>query len=153
MGLVGAATICISPEQLEFGYLASFLEPAGELLELTCGSKTYLLLNVTECIDALDADHTTYKTTPLADLPLDGVDEETLRILARRPRTKRVVDPVFALDRLGWQLFKVPQTAIREMYYWERSEDDEAEQFRLYCERNGLLGLSFEFIYATESSS
>jgi len=60
--------------------------------------------------------------------------------------------PAFRLDRLGWQLFKVPETAVTNIYYCEHSGMAE-EPFRLFCEREGLKGLIFTAIYSTESPS
>jgi hypothetical protein len=59
--------------------------------------------------------------------------------------------PAFRLARLGSQLFKVPETAITKIYYWERSEDGEEEQFRRFCERNSLNGPTFTPLYSVES--
>jgi len=105
-----------------------FLSGAGELLPLASEEQSFALLNITACYDALDKEATEWDYYPDGDVA-------------------DVIRPQFSTDRLGWQLFKVPETALTRVYYWEHSEFAE-DQFRLFCDREKLTGLIFEPIYA-----
>jgi hypothetical protein len=138
------ACFAVRPEAFETG-LDLFLQPAGELLPLPYQGRKFKVLNVTECIDALDHEQTTWYDVDHVDD--DGFDHGPREVFKPAPR---VEEPVFRLDRLGWQLFKVPETAVTNIYCWEGSLDGEEEQFRRFCEREGLTGLTFTEIYTTE---
>jgi hypothetical protein len=57
--------------------------------------------------------------------------------------------PRFWQHRLGSQIFKVPETAHVETYYWELNEPAE-EPFRSLVLREGLTGMRFEELYTDE---
>jgi hypothetical protein len=126
LGGVGAA-FAVRPEALEtVEYHLSF---AGELLPLPYQGREFVVANITECIDALDHDATTW------------VHDE-------RGKRHDVRAPVFRLDRLGWSLFKVPETAITRIYCWQ-DDPEAAEQFKSCVEIEGLTGLRFKELYST----
>jgi hypothetical protein len=130
----------VRPEALERTNVEYYLRGAGELLPLPYGDRVFRVLNVTECYDALDKDATRWD-----DLSVDlepELREQVGPVLVVR-------EPVFRTDRLGWQLFKVPEQSTR-IYYWE-AEEDAPEQFRSYVEWNGLTGLLFEPLYTVET--
>jgi hypothetical protein len=110
--------------------LASYLEPAGELLPFSHDGKPFAVLNVTECIAALDEDASEW-------LHYDTGERF------------RVAKPAFRRNRLGYNLFKVPETAFDALYCWEDSAD-RADQFKAYVEREQLTGLVFEEIHQLE---
>ena len=142
----------VRPEAFANGHLELLLGPAGELLPLPHGDRVFRVLNITECIDALDREATVWDRfrVNLDDPDFADLDEFTKEELVADPESVTVDIPRFRLDRLGWQLFKIPETAITKIYYWERSEDGEDEQLRAYCEREGLTGLVFRELYTTE---
>jgi hypothetical protein len=150
---LGGASMVVRPEALRHGHLEIFLAPAGELLPLPYKGRDFRLLNITECIDALDEANTIWDY-PLRDAYIlaEIARDEPDRVLTEEEieSSRHVESPRFRLDRLGWQLFKVPETAITQMYYWERSLDGEDEQLRAYCEREGLTGLVFRELYTTD---
>jgi len=146
---LGGECFAVRPETLGQTSVAIFLQPAGEFLPLPYEGRQFQVLNITECIDALDRERTAwdfYEDLDLSDL--DPLDRKHIEELDTPPAVR---SPVFRLDRLGWQLFKVPETAMTNIYYWERNLDGEEEQFRRYCERHELTGLVFTEIYSTES--
>jgi hypothetical protein len=151
LGAVGKC-FAVRPEALQRTEVSHFLNSAGELLALPYLGREFKVLNITECIDALDHERTTYREDMEFDEEeLDELDDETRRLIEEEPSERQVKTPVFRLDRLGWQLFKVPETAITKIYYWERSEDDPEQQFRPYCQTQGLTGLTFTPIYSIDS--
>ena len=129
--------------------MSLFLERAGELLPLGYKDEQFIL-NITECIDALDRTRSTWhEPITWPDAKWAALDEDSRSFSVDGNRPPDLAVPAFDQNRFGWQLFKIPETA---MYYWERSEDGADEQFRSYCEREGLNGLEFELIYTTESA-
>lgn len=143
LGGVGRC-FAVRPEAFETG-VDLFLQPAGELLPLPYQGREFQVLNITECIDALDREQTTWYRYD--DLDEEEFDHGPREVFKPPPRVEK---PAFRLDRLGWQLFKIPETAVTNIYYWERSLDGEEEQFRHFCERHGLTGLTFTEIYTAE---
>lgn len=148
LGAFGTS-FAVRPESFERTGVAYYLEGAGELLPLPYQGREFKVLNITECIDALDRERTVwYDYQDLDPAEAGELADEAAQALAE---AEPVVDkPAFRLDRLGWQLYKLPETAITKIYYWEHSGMAE-EQFRLFCEREGLKGLIFTPIYSTES--
>lgn len=127
VGSVGA-TFAVRPEALEA--VEYHLSRAGELLPFPYQGREFVVVNITECIDALDHDATTW------------VHDD-------RGRRHDVRHPVFRLDRLSdWSsLFKIPETAISRIYCWQ--DDPEAvEQFKSAVEIEGLTGLVFKELYS-----
>jgi hypothetical protein len=130
LGGVGAA-FAVRPEALEtVEYHLSF---AGELLPLPYQGREFVVANITECIDALDHDATTW-------------------VYDERGKRHDVRAPVFRLDRLGWNLFKVPETAITRIYCWQ-DDPEAAEQFKSCVEIEGLTGLRFKELYSVPVSA
>jgi hypothetical protein len=148
----GGASFAVRPEALERTNVEIFLAPAGELLPVPYGDRLFHVLNITECIDALDRDHTVWDYYEDIDLDEDDVEPLEREHLEKLQREGVVKRPAFRLDRLGGQLFKIPETAITSMYYWERSEDGEEEQFRRACQAQDLTGLTFTPIYNAEEA-
>lgn len=147
---VGAYGACLAvrPEALGETHIGGFLERAGELLPFEYGSRTFSVLNITECIDALDRERTSWvdrSDMDVEEIAGDLADELADAISSAPPK---VDTPMFDLERLGWQLFKIPETAITSIYYWERSIDDPRDQFRGVYEAHGLTGLTFTPIYS-----
>jgi len=132
---VSEGAFAVRPEAFRHQDLEMFLGLAGELLPLPYDGREFKLLNVTDCVDALDWDQTIKKAT--------GIEG------AGYPRSTNIDQPRFHLDRLRGQIFKIPEHATSTIYYWERSTDDPSEQFRRSCERTGLTGLRFQPIYST----
>jgi hypothetical protein len=131
-GLGGCGTAwAIRPEAFEH---APVLEPmlgySGELLALPYNGRSFALFNITECIDALDKERTVW----------DYYDDGTIRDIEA---------PVFRLDRLGANLFKVPEDSSMRIYFWEDSQDWQS-QFRAIVEREDLTGLEFKYLYSAE---
>jgi hypothetical protein len=119
----------------EHGDLEVFLGLAGELLPLPCDGREFKLVNVTEVVDALDWQSSINRETGEPGVP--------------SPQASEIQDPRFHVDRLDGQLFKIPESAGSEIFYWERSTGRPGEQFRRYCEQRRLTGLEFRPIYST----
>jgi hypothetical protein len=150
---IGGATFAVRAEALNRGHLSVFLQRAGELLPLEYNEEEFFVLNITECIDALDRSRSSWsEPIVFVEADLAGLDEVTRRGLLEEEVPPDLAVPYFDQERLGWQLFKIPETAMTDIYYWERSLDGPDEQFRAYCEREGLTGLGFEALYSVESS-
>lgn len=147
----GGASFAVTSETLRSTTIEVFLARAGELLPLLLNGREFFALNVTECIDALDREHTLWDYYEDVDAEAPGVEPGERTLIEQLHREGEVDRPVFRLDRLGWQLFKVPETAWTNIYYWERSEDDPQDQFRRVCEAHRLSGLKFTPIYSAES--
>jgi hypothetical protein len=120
----------IRPEAFEaVPELAVLLGYSGELLALPYEGRAFELFNVTECIDALDKERTVWRY-------YDDGDVADVR------------EPVFRVDRLGANIFKVPEDSFQRIYFWEG--DDWQSQFRGLVERAGLTGLEFKFLYSED---
>ena len=104
--------------------LNSHLAFAGELLPLPYNDEMYFILNVTECIDALDRER--------SEIQFGDV---------RRP--------VFRPDRFTEStLFKVPEDDLR--IYVREGESDFDMEFRQAVEAAGLQGLRFVEVWSDE---
>ncbi|MGH3111479.1 MAG: hypothetical protein ACRDQT_11235 [Gaiellaceae bacterium] len=131
MGVCGVAW-AVRPEAFEKApELRPVLQAAGELLPLPFDGREFELFNVTECIDALDKGSTTW----------DYYDDGSLADVA---------DPVFRIDRLGANVFKVPEDSSMRIYLWE--DDAWHEHLRGLVERYRLTGLVFTRLYTTSST-
>jgi hypothetical protein len=116
-------TIVARPRALEL--LAKQFEMAGEILPLQHEGESLGVLNVTECINALDEDRTVWL--------LDGGS-------GRRVFPKSYV---FRSDRFtDAPLFKIPPTCRGELLTVEGLRDPE-DEFKTLVEANGLTGLRF----------
>jgi hypothetical protein len=128
---ISCSAFAVRPEAMQDEYLELLLSYAGELLPLPCEGREFTLVNVTNVVDALDWENSTKR----------GFSDPGYA------RAFNIDRPRFHFDRLGEQLFKIPEHATAAIYYWERSTDDPNEQLRRYCESSGLTGLSFRRIY------
>jgi hypothetical protein len=135
---ISCGAFAVRPEALQqHDELEIFLGLAGELLPLPCDGREFKLVNVTEVVDALDWENSIHIETGRPGVP--------------SPQQSMIADLRFRLDRLGGQIFKIPERVRSQIFYWERSTDDPGEQFRRYCEQSGLTGLEFQPIYSTPS--
>jgi hypothetical protein len=128
---MNSPALAIRPEALDRTNVAYYLGQAGELLPLPYEGRDFVVANITECIDALDHDASEWTHYD------DG-------------ERFRVGTPRFRLDRLGRQIFKVPETALMSMYCYEDSNNAD-EQFKRYVEHEGLTGLVFRELYSVEA--
>ncbi|MEJ7569353.1 MAG: hypothetical protein WKF41_13940 [Gaiellaceae bacterium] len=99
----------------------------GELLPFKHNGEAFYVFNITACYDSLDKDATVWDTFPKWADPV-------------------VKEPHFDTQRLGGELFKIPETSLSAIYYWER-EGFEDQQFRRMCQEAGLTGLTFKLLY------
>ncbi len=105
---------------------------AGQLLPLPYKGQTYTILNVLECVDALDQDRTQwiYGETTGAKIKIEQYH--------------------FYSNRLGESvLFKIPETSRAEVLLVEGLRDAE-EEFRFIVAQNNLKGLIFEEVWNDE---
>lgn len=111
------------------GYMAAgeFLEMAGELLPLPCGGETFHVLNITECINALDQ--------KLTEWNIEGGVKRSIRRYAFHGRRMSASS-----------LFKIPETAETDVLTFERLRIPE-DEFKSAVETLGLKGLTFEELW------
>jgi hypothetical protein len=83
---------------------------------------------VTECIDALDADASEW-------LHYDNGERF------------RVQSPRFRRDRLGWNVFKVPEMP-ESIFAWVDDRSDRQQLFKHRVEDDRLTGLVFRELYS-----
>ena len=106
-------------------------EMAGELLELPYDNEILTVLNVTECINALDHDASEWLMTA------DGQRAAPTRF-------------AFHGNRIGESsLFKIPETRFAYVFCAEREADPEIE-FKAAVEHHQLKGLVFEEVWSDE---
>ena len=110
----------------------AFFEMAGELLPLNYEGERCSLLNVTECINALDQERTTWHTD------LNG---QKLLIKKYAFHANRFTES---------SLFKIPETRRAEVLAVERCGHPD-EEFKAFVEQVGLTGLRFEELWADSS--
>lgn len=109
--------------------LQDLLEMSGELLPINDGGIGCSLLNVTECINALDD---------------DGTEWAYGKSTGARLRIQRYA---FHANRLTeTPLFKIPETCKSEILTVEGRKDPE-DEFKYRVEKAGLTGLVFEEIW------
>lgn len=113
--------------------LAPFLEMAGELLPLPYNGQEYTLLNVTECINCLDHERTTW----LKDAT--GANIVPLQYVFHNNR--------FATS----SLFKIPETYGGEILVVDRDQGPD-EEFKSAIELAGLQGILFKEIGSNQDS-
>ena len=100
---------------------------AGELLPLPYQGQEYTLLNVTECINCLDEEHT------------EWVYHLGTKI--------QIAKYVFHPDRFSEStIFKIPQTRRGEILTVEGLKDPE-DEFKYVVEKEGLKGIEFEMLW------
>ena len=109
--------------------LRGFLEMSGELLPLNYKGDKFTVLNVTECVDALD-------------------DGKTKWVYAKDSGTKiRIEQHAFHRHRLSESpLFKIPETCKSRILTFEGMKDPQ-DEFKPSIERFGLTGLTFKEIW------
>ena len=110
--------------------LEPLLELSGELLPLPHENAMYYVLNVTECINALDRQETKWQYEP-DTIPIEHY--------------------VFHPDRLfcGSSLFKIPETCNYEILTVEGIKDPD-DEFKGRVERLKLKGLIFQELWSDE---
>jgi len=101
---------------------------SGELLPLTYNKENFTVLNVTECVDALD-------------------DVNTKWVYGKGTRAKiKIAKHAFHQHRLPeTPLFKIPQTSKSRILTVEGMKDP-LDEFKPSVERFGLTGLIFKEI-------
>jgi hypothetical protein len=128
-GLGAFGTVfAIRPEALQRNELRQYVASVGELLPLPYRGREFAVWNVTETIDALDADASVW-------LHYDNGERF------------RVESPRFRRDRLGWNVFKVPELP-HSIFAWV---DDRIERHQLFKHRvddSRLTGLIFRELYS-----
>jgi hypothetical protein len=108
--------------------LRQYLASVGELLPLPYRGREFAVWNLTECIDALDAD---------ASVWLHHDNGERFR----------VESPRFRRDRLGWNVFKVPEMP-QSIFAWVDDRIERRQLFKLRVEDDRLTGLIFRELYS-----
>jgi hypothetical protein len=111
-----------------------FFEKAGELLTLWFHGDEYLVLNIVECIDALDSSKTEWLRAS------DGSKTEIRRY---------AFDPGRFTQS---SLFKIPETCRGSVLTWELDHSPENE-FKAFVEKNGLSGLLFDELWDSEKQA
>ena len=123
-------SLAVDPSALE--EILDLLEISGEVLPLPCGKELLHVLNVTECIDALDPER--------CDWEVDGRT-------GRRLRPRRYA---FRRHRLNaTPLFSVPETCELEILA-AKGFDEPADDFMAHVEDEKLTGLRFEEIWSDD---
>jgi len=119
-------TLIIPPATLDKA--RKFFEMAGEVLPVIYNQETWYLINILECINALDQNHAEWLITE------DG---------------RRVSLEKYAFHQNRFvisSLFKVPETCRGAILTYERSKDPN-EEFKAFVETEGLTGLVFEEVW------
>ncbi len=123
------ATATLVVDEVALKQLADLLEMSGELLPLPHNGSIYHVLNVTDCVNALDERKTQWRYEQNSG-PI-----ETYHFHARRlPETP---------------LFKIPETYRTEILTIEGQKDPD-DEFKGRVERLGLKGLVFEELWSDE---
>jgi hypothetical protein len=118
----------VSPEAWEKA--AMFLEMAGEVLPLPYKGQEFAVLNVTECIDSIDENKSSWQKLSSGRKILD----------------KPAFDPSLFGES---SIFKIPQNSAR-IYCYEGSGDPETE-FKAFVEQEKMTGLSFSKVWSDET--
>ncbi len=117
----------------KFHMIRPFFVAAGELLPLWFEGDPYTLLNITECIHALDESKTEWLRAP------DGSKVEIRQYS---------FNPNMFTDS---SLFKIPETCKGTVLTWEKDGNPENE-FKAFVEVNGLTGLLFDKLWDSANS-
>jgi hypothetical protein len=127
-GLGSLGTVfAVRPEALDRPGLRQYLTSVGELLPLLYRDREFAVWNITECIDALDADASEWLHYD------DGA-------------RFRVATPRFRPDRLGWNVFKVPEIPT-SIFAWIDDRTERKQLFRHLVDDEQLTGLVFREVY------
>lgn len=112
--------------------LRTLLEMSGELLSLTYKGEKFTVLNVTECVDALD-------------------DAKTKWVYGKSTGAKiKIEQYAFHRHRLPEvPLFKIPETSKSHILTIEGMKEPQ-DEFKPSIERLGLTGLTFKKIWSSE---
>ncbi len=120
------SVLLASPDR--FHGVRPFFESAGELLPLWFDGDQYTLLNITNCVNALD-------------------DANTEWVRAKDGSKVEIMRHAFNLDRLpSSSLFKIPETCRGTVLTWEK-HGDPSKEFKAFVEENDLKGLLFEQLW------
>ena len=129
-GLGGfGTTFAIRPEALSRPGFREYLSSVGELLPLPYLGRDFAVWNVTNCIDALDREASSW---------LHYENGERFRVDV----------PRFREDRRGWNVFKVPEISA-SIYAWVDDKTEPQQLFMRLVEHEGLTGLVFHELYTT----
>jgi hypothetical protein len=129
-GLGGfGTTFAVRPEAHSRSGLRQYLSSVGELLPLPYGGRDFAVWNLTHCIDALDRDASSW-------LHYDNGERFRVKV------------PRFREDRLGWNVFKVPEIP-ESIYAWVDDKTEPLQLFVRLVEHEGLTGLTFRELYTT----
>lgn len=111
--------------------ILEYFEMSGELLPLTLESNTLSILNVLECINALNKEETEWKFSN------------------RTGKKLRILKYSFHLNRIPEApLFKIPETSKSEILTYSGVKDPDDEFITVY-KKTGLKGLRFEKIWSS----
>ncbi len=114
--------------------LRTHFEMAGELLPLPYKGEIFTVLNVTECIDCLDHERTTWNVVRRNDKEIPVCIDRY----------------VFREDRLSESpLIKIPEENVSSIFLVEGHMDPD-EEFREIVNRQGLEGLKFEEVWSSQ---
>jgi len=122
--------LVVSPSAVE--RVRPFFKRAGELLPLWFDGEEYTLLNVTECVDALDDSKTEWLRA--------GDNNHKVEICRYAFNPNKFTDS---------SIFKIPETCSGSALTWEKDGDPKTE-FKAFVEENGLTGLLFRELWNSE---
>lgn len=111
--------------------LAPLLEASGEVLPLPCGEETLFLLNVLDCVDALDEARTKWKQNQHSG-----------------KRTGIEIHEFYDNRIPEVPLFKIPQTSRADIYTCCGMKDP-GDEFKPAYEAAGLTGLIFDYVWSS----
>lgn len=107
--------------------LFPLLEMAGEIIEIEVKGEIYYILNVLNCIDALDESRTTFH-------------------YYSNGGRGRIISYAFNHNRVTeCPIFKIPQTSKAEILI--RSPFSDSDDFMTLYKRNSFVGLTFNALY------
>jgi hypothetical protein len=129
LGAFGATVFAVRPEALARPGVSEYLASVGELLPLPYRGRDFAVWNITECIDALDREASSW---------LHYESGERFRVDV----------PRFRSDRLGWNVFKIPEIP-GSIFAWVDEKSERRQLFKHLVENEGLTGLVFRDLYST----
>ena len=119
--------------QLHIRDLLDQLEQSGELLPLLCRGMDVRVVNVTQCINALDEDQTEWVYGQSTG--------QRIRIERYAFKSNRFIEA---------PLFKIPETSRSEILTIEGLKDPE-DEFKFSVESKGLRGLLFQELWSSSA--
>ena len=106
-------------------------EIAAEALPIRCDGEELLLINIIECVNALNVDESRFKINS---------DETINRCFP--------IEYVFHSRRMTQSsLFKIPESSLTEIFYVSDMVEEE-EDFKLVTEQQKLSGIRFELVWS-----